>query len=121
MTDAMAESVAYGLPVEKLAALRQRIEEQLKMLEEAQRKLVTDEEQVKLSKNRPVPLLLKVGGQGYRLWKAAHEVLVTEISSRTPPEGVAPPVVRGESQRFQVCSLDFVFCSSLICVSFSSG
>lgn len=97
----LAASAVSSLPLEKLPEFRARISEQLAKVADAQKKLTSnDQARAERKSMRQVPVLLKVGGQGYRLWKASHEVLATEISSRTPPE-MASPVVRGESKRFQ--------------------
>jgi hypothetical protein len=151
-TLALLSSSVASASSDKLAELRRRVAEQLKLLDEVQKRCALERHKLpKHAKMHSGPLLIKVfirlllvsalvyhsfnhffffffffffgffffffffffnvcrkkvGGQGYRLWKASHEALATEISSRTPHE-VASPVVRGESQRFQ--GLVFVF------------
>jgi transposase len=103
--EALAAQAAAGRPFEKLPELQRRMREQLAALEQTRKKIVEEQDEAdrKPSKSA-VPKLLKAGGQGYRLWKATHETLATEMSTRSPPlpDMVASPAVRSDAQRFQV-------------------
>ena len=100
----LAAQAAAGCAFEKLPELQRRMREQLAALEQTRKKTAEEQDEAdrKPSKSA-VPKLLKAGGQGYRLWKASHETLATEMATRSPPlpDMVAAPAVRSEAQRFQ--------------------
>ncbi len=106
--EAVAAAAVAGVSLERLGELRRRIAEQNKLVDEVRRRLNADSNNNSSNNSsvhgkqsvRGVPVLLRAGGQGYRLWKAPHETLAAELASRAPPE-LASPVVRGESKRFQ--------------------
>lgn len=101
--DTLMGACARSLDVEGLAKLEQRLRDDLSKLEIAQAKLHAQEPHAQTTRGPALPKLRV--GRGYRMLKAPHEVLVTEISSRVPPEATlvtaAPQQVRKDAERFQ--------------------
>ena len=80
-TEAICERIVSSLEEKELQEMRTRLKQDLTQYNAILKNL--KEEPVR--KKESSLLLLKAGGQGYRLWKASHDVLASELSSRAPP------------------------------------
>ena len=98
----LADSLASH-SADRLEEAQAQIEAQLSVFAAFEKELRSGEGSKK--QNPASSLILRAGGAGYKLWKAPHEALANEVSSRSPPMAldglVAAPAVRGEAQRFQ--------------------